>query len=340
MKKFFPKKILLVVPEYSSFYPMMKQAFKELKIDHQIFDNRKTTLLEKGVVSTYKITPILKDQHLRLLNSRLVKKAQIYKPDLIVVIKGENIFPKTVLKLKKVAPIVNWFPDSLPNFNFAKDWLETYDCIFIGDNYFVRYYNKLGFKNIFHLPWAGIKIINIPSKKIYDIVFIGVHNPSREKMFLILKDLGLKIWGSPAWGQGKLANNYQGEWLSAPEILEILKKTKIVVNQHQNYHPLSSILNLRIYEATSCQALIITDYWSDLDKLYKVGKDLVVYKDGKDLKNKVEYFLKHENERKKIALSGYKQLNRKNTYNSRFKQMFSIISQNSSFLEENYQRES
>ena len=68
------KKILLVVPAYSSFKDPYQEAFKELKIDNQLFDYRETILPEKIVFALSlvirKITRIQEDLFYKLATQK------------------------------------------------------------------------------------------------------------------------------------------------------------------------------------------------------------------------------------------------------------------------------
>ena len=65
--------------------------------------------------------------------------------------------------------------------------------------------------------------------------------------------------------------------------------------------------NMKFTEFTSCGTFVLSDRPADFDKLgFKDGEHLVLYKDLNDLKNKIEYYLKHNKLREKIAKQGMK----------------------------------
>lgn len=315
------KKILLVMPEHASFYPMIIQALDSMGIKHKLFDNRRTNFFEKILFLLSKISPQLKMLKIELINLRLLKKVIEYKPNLVLVIKGENLNTQTIKKIKNVALIVNWFPDFLQNFKNIRKQIKSYSLFMHADRYEVKKYRKMGYKNFYLLPWAGMKIKSIPKKKEYDVVFIGTYNKKREEKFAPLKNLNFKIWGDSQWGKSILASNYMGKWLSPKEVIEVLKKSKIVVNLHQNKSNLNTMANLRVYEATSCKALLISDYWQDLSKFYRIGKEIIIFRKNNDLVNKVKFYLKNELLRERIANAGYLRTNKEHTYEIRLSEL-------------------
>jgi len=66
----------------------------------------------------------------------------------------------------------------------------------------------------------------------------------------------------------------------------------------------------------------------DADNLldyYEDGKEIVVYKDMKDLIAKVGYYKDHPNERNRISLAGYKRTLREHTYEQRLRKVFKVM---------------
>ena len=64
-------------------------------------------------------------------------------------------------------------------------------------------------------------------------------------------------------------------------------------------------LPLRIFDVLACQGFLITNFQSEIPEYYEDGVDLVTYDSIPDLKEKVNYYLTHEEERKQIAKNGY-----------------------------------
>ena len=93
---------------------------------------------------------------------------------------------------------------------------------------------------------------------------------------------------------------------------------------------LNNDINMRIVEILSCRAMLITSRIEDngFSELFIEGKHLVTYKDREELAAKIEYYLKHENERQRIAQEGYKLVVNEHTYKNRLEKMFSIIKEN------------
>jgi spore maturation protein CgeB len=55
----------------------------------------------------------------------------------------------------------------------------------------------------------------------------------------------------------------------------------------------------------SCGGFLITNYQEELMEYFEPGTDLVIYEDVKDLAVKTEYYLAHDDLRRKIAQNGH-----------------------------------
>jgi glycosyltransferase involved in cell wall biosynthesis len=79
--------------------------------------------------------------------------------------------------------------------------------------------------------------------------------------------------------------------------------------------------NMKFTEFTSCGSFVLSDKPEDFDELgFKDNYHLVIYKDLKDLEDKIKYYLKNEKEREIIAKNGmnFVRRNHNNTVRSKF----------------------
>lgn len=81
---------------------------------------------------------------------------------------------------------------------------------------------------------------------------------------------------------------------------------------------------LRVFDVLSAGGFLMTDYRPGLEKLFDIGKDLVVYDGISDLTNKAQYYLQHDKERELISARGFEKLQKLHTYKHRIQAMFSF----------------
>lgn len=91
---------------------------------------------------------------------------------------------------------------------------------------------------------------------------------------------------------------------------------------------ISDDINYRTFETTGCKTLLLTNYTPNLEKLFEIGKEVVIYNDLIDLDNKVKYYLENVSERNIIAESGYNRAKKEHTYLHRAKKIIDIINEN------------
>jgi hypothetical protein len=91
---------------------------------------------------------------------------------------------------------------------------------------------------------------------------------------------------------------------------------------------ISNDINYRTFETCGCGTMLLTNYTPGLEKLFDIGKEIVVYTSIEDLDNKVKYYLENEDERNMIAESGHQRVKRDHTYFQRSKKLIDIINEN------------
>ena len=107
------------------------------------------------------------------------------------------------------------------------------------------------------------------------------------------------------------------------DMVDVINSYKIHLNCN-----ISNDINYRTFETTGCGTFLITNYTPGLEKLFDIGKEIVVYNDLNDLDNKVKYYLENEEEREKIANAGYERSKTDHTYYERAKTLVDIINNN------------
>ena len=70
---------------------------------------------------------------------------------------------------------------------------------------------------------------------------------------------------------------------------------------------------------------LIDDARQDLAKAFENGKELVTFTDAEDLAGKIDYYLKHEEERIAIAQAGQKRAHSTHTYEHRLREILSHL---------------
>jgi len=260
----------------------------------------------------------------------LFEQVNHYKPDILYLQDLSVIDAEYFPKIKKVvkfvigqiaSPIID---DS--RFNLC-------DLIVSTAPHYVKMFRKKGINSEYlRLAFEDsiLNRLNTSAKREYDCTFIGgiskLHLEGNRNLEFIAKNVNMDIWG---YGREYLKSNsyslkrHHGEaW--GKDMYDIFLKSKISINRHgeiaQNY-----ACNMRLYEATGCGSLLITDYKDNLNEMFEVGKEIEVYHNKEDLLEKILYYLEHDKERQQIALAGQSRTLREHNYYNRMQELLKIL---------------
>jgi len=105
-----------------------------------------------------------------------------------------------------------------------------------------------------------------------------------------------------------------------PKIFHLSK-----INLNMTIKPIQTGLPLRIFDIMGCGGFLMTNYQAELTEHFEIGVDLEAYASMEELVDKCAYYLEHEEERKQIALNGYRKVCEQHTYIHRLKKMIETI---------------
>lgn len=115
------------------------------------------------------------------------------------------------------------------------------------------------------------------------------------------------------------AVHYKGLAKTMTEMPKIFHLSKINLNFTSK--PIRTGLPLRIWDILGAGGFLLTNYQSEIPEYFEIGRDLDVFTSEKELLDKIEYYLIHEEERKKIARNGYQKAKENYSLKLRVEQM-------------------
>lgn len=93
------------------------------------------------------------------------------------------------------------------------------------------------------------------------------------------------------------------------------------VNLNITLQSIKNGIPLRAFDVMGAGGFLLSDLQSGFLDLFVPGEDFVYYEDREDLVRKVDYYLKHETERKAIAQNGHDKIAANHTYKHRVREM-------------------
>lgn len=103
---------------------------------------------------------------------------------------------------------------------------------------------------------------------------------------------------------------------------QIIKCSKI--NLNMTNRPIKTGLPLRIFDLLGSGGFVISNYQEEIPEHFTPDEDIVLYDSIPDLLDKIAYYLKHEDERLRIAKNGHEKVKQLYTYDIRLAQMFEL----------------
>jgi spore maturation protein CgeB len=165
----------------------------------------------------------------------------------------------------------------------------------------------------------------------YPVVFVGgidprVHAAGTALLERVAEAADLRVWGYGADAvapESPLRSRYQGEaW--GLDMYAVLARAEIVVNRHIDVAE-GHANNMRLFEATGCGALMITEAAPNLIDLFEPGVEVVTYAGADELVTAVRHHLRQRAERGAIARAGRERTLREHTYARRVEQLAEIL---------------
>ncbi len=156
----------------------------------------------------------------------------------------------------------------------------------------------------------------------HDVSFVGGISIAHTTGTKLLEQLALNT-PIEFWGYGMetlppdspIKEKHHGEvW--GKDMFNVLQNSKITINRHidvaENYAN-----NMRLFEATGSGTLLITDYKDNLDELFEIGKEIVVYRSTDECIALIHFFLTHPEQAAQIAARGQQRTLRDHNYQAR-----------------------
>ncbi|MAG37875.1 hypothetical protein CMI45_01285 [Candidatus Pacearchaeota archaeon] len=268
---------------------------------------------------------------IKAMNKKFLEVVEKEQPDFIYLWLIYDEFDiETLLKIKEVSPktrVVNFFGDDDTKFEIYTRYYSLFvDFPLVSHKLYFHKYKPEGIKNAYYS--YGVNTNDFCPKdleKKYDATFIGTPMADRAELVTFLKDNGIdiRVFGAGWERHPELKDIYFGK-LSQEEMIGVLNESKINLSFSKNYQGKPSFKS-RVFEASACKSFILTEHFKVYHDLLKKDKELVTFKDKKDLLEKVKYYLKNEKERREIEGRAYKKVLETYSQEAEFRKIFEDI---------------
>lgn len=281
----------------------------------------------------------------------MLEVAEREKPGAVLVMNGLHVFPENHLEqidgIRKLGiTTAIWFVDD-PYFTEDTAVIsQHYDHVFTHELGCLEFYRSLGAASVHYLPLCVNPQMFNPRRTgpqyQYDVVFIGNAFRNRTELFdelaPFLCDKKVLIAGG-FWERlstfEQLAPFIKDGFIPPEETANYYSGAKLVINIHRpweggqdnrnSFQLPSRSINPRTYEISACGTMQLTDIREDLGRFYRPGHDMETFGSTEELKQKIDYYLKHEKERRQFALRGLQTTLRNHTFTARLPQLLNVL---------------
>ncbi len=265
----------------------------------------------------------------------LVKSIEQFQPDLVLLLLGSYVPPATIQKVRKhtKAPVICWCQDHMGTMGRQYILGSKFNYLFAKDQVMVDLFrNYTHIPEIHYLPEACNPDIHRPvSPTAADMERFGCDVTTaatlyyyRSEILESLADMDLKIWGPvPRFYDGPMLKFATGEAVYTRDKAACFNASKIVLN---TLFPMEfGGLNARAFELAGCGGFQLITHSEAVSRHFEIGKEIETFRNLDELRDKVCYYLEHDDERRAIADAGRRRAHSEHTYKHRLQEMLDTI---------------
>ncbi|WP_019556952.1 CgeB family protein [Thiomicrorhabdus arctica] len=328
----------------------MRILFVDLEFDYGIESRGKNIIGHDGFKYSFEklgheVIPFYYDQYLpdtKPLQSALLKFADKIKPDLIFFCLFKDQFEHaTLLELKSKYVTLNWFGDDQWRFDtFTKHYANDFTWCVTTDLYSVDKYVDIGQNQVVMSQWAAIDSHNNKPQEIqykHDVSFVGGFHPYRAWFInqLVKNGISVEVFGH-GWPNGSLSPESMNQLFRESKInLNIsnsnsfdiryltssIKALILAIRSKKS----NSQIKARNFEIPFFGGFQISDYVPSLEAYFDIGNEVACYSTPEEAALQINYYLKNEELREKVRLSGQQRATNTHGYIHRFEKILEQI---------------
>ncbi len=294
------------------------------------------------------------------MNERLLESVRENKPDIcFFFLFTDEIRSETIQAItnRNTTITVNWFADDHWRFgSFSQYWAPLFHWVITTDPASVEKYHRIGIRNVIQSQWGfnHYRYIHTDIPYTHEVTFIGQSHSNRKSVIQRLQQSGIPVqcWGK-GWANGRLDQDEMVRLFSSSKInlnfaqssfgihLKPLLKVfltrradgSVVVNTPRTMASQVSTLfrrpqpqiKGRNFEIPGFGGFLLTEYAEGIEECFVPDKEIAVFRSVDELREKIRYFLDHEDEREAVRQAGHDRALKYHTFEKRFEDIFQTM---------------
>jgi spore maturation protein CgeB len=285
---------------------------------------------------------MMRGQYVEFVSQVLLETFHEKPVDILICMAQAPISAKALMELRSRGVItVLWFVEDYLRFTYWREMAKHYDFVFtIQKGECIEKMKAAGAGEVHYLPTACDPSFHQPLRLSEEdkerwgspISFVGAGYHNRVQAFAGLANYPFKIWGSE-WPAAKPFDRLVQEdsrRVKPEEYVKIFNATDININLHSSSErdgvdPSGDFVNPRTFELAACGAFQLCDERSLLPELFEVGDEIITFSTLEEMREQIEYYLAHPEERNAVCERARARILRDHSYERRLEQMLSIV---------------
>jgi spore maturation protein CgeB len=254
------------------------------------------------------------------LNKAIIENAEKHRPEVVVIHNGNLISERTIEKVRRVTWVAGYQHDDpfgafcqTRSFRNFRRTIPHYDSHHVIREVNIEDYRALGVTNVavlrtYYVPWLHYPLEEV--KKDIDVVFIG-HAEKDDRLeyitYLLQRGVSLRVFGYDRYWRRYLARDVFDRLppikpACGEEYARTVLRSKICLAFYSTAN--RDDCAYRVFEIPACGGFLLARDTPLMRNLYEQGKEADFFDSPRDLYDKIQYYLKYEEQRQRIARQG------------------------------------
>ncbi len=253
------------------------------------------------------------------LNRRLLETVEEYRPDVMLTQQmGYELWLETlhIIKARGDVATISWAADDSWKYREVSRFIApAYHAMTTTYGHVIPWYREDGIDNVLLTQWgvpdAWLQEPLPASECRYQVSFVGAAHGDRRKQVERLQAAGIEV---TCFGHG---------WPNGPvdmaDLPRIIHQSVISLNFANSKG--ENQIKARTFEIPGAGGFLMTENAKGLENYYKPDEEIIIYRDFKDLVQKIRYYLAHGKQRDAIAHAGFKRTRAEHVYSRRMEEV-------------------
>ena len=252
------------------------------------------------------------------LNRDLESAAGALEIEWVWIDKSVWLFPKTLTALAIPGRrLIHFAGDPMILFNRTRHFISSipsFDVHVTTKEYELDAYRRLGARRVIHLLHGydaelfGPRDVQPGDQARFgsDVCFVGRCEPHYRRLVAAASETGADVgiwggWGKAMW-RPSIRGLVRGSGVWCEDYVTTLNATKIGLGLLSKHAADGS--TTRSFEIPACGTFLLAERSAEHAQLFEEGKEAEFFDSGDEMKEKISWYLGHEEERRRIAAAG------------------------------------